>query len=31
MHENEILDKIKKGVQNGEIIDNYRKILNEKI
>ena len=23
IHENEILDQIKKGVQNGEIIDNY--------
>ena len=31
IHENEILDQIKKGVQNGEIIDNYRKILNENL
>ena len=30
-YENKILEQIKKGVQNGEIIDNYRKILNENL
>jgi len=30
-HEKEILEQIKKDVQNGEIIDNYRKTLNENL
>ena len=30
-HEKEILERIKKDVQNGEIIDNYRKTLNENL
>lgn len=30
-HEKEILEQIKKDVQNGEIIDNYRKALNENL